>query len=152
MSDANWELLQPEDRDLTPVGEIYRSQFINAVNSRQQWQNMGEAALAAAWRMKRGGENKFEVNIKVEGGLDTQGIAYNAYQNYLRAANACALHRKPVAQLTGEEKFAICVAARVPIRSTTDRGALVMKLETAVRCAIVWDDEVSSYHVYYSER
>ena len=148
MSDG-WELLPPAEPELPELRgyKIYSARILNVSSSLRQWQNMGNAALAAMKSLKQAGETNFNVKVEAGTGPNLQEIAANAYRDFMCEALRCVQERKPVANLTEGEKFAICVACKVPL--TTERSdSMVMVTKTAVRCGIVWDDEVNSYHVY----
>ncbi len=131
-----------------PECSILRSEFFNVSNSADSWRNMADAAMAAFKTLKMRGEENISVNVNIAGGISAQGIAAKAYHRYLAVATACVQNRKPVAQLSEEEKFSICVASGVRITSGGGRNALVMKLSTANACGIIWDEEDGEYRVY----
>lgn len=126
----------------------YSAHVINANDSRGAMADMLDAGIAAAQLLRARAETEFRINIEVEGGLNTQKIALKAYRRFLAIAVACRNAKKPVAELTEEEKFAICVACDVPCKSEGG-NALLLKLETRSACAIVWED--GQYVVYYAK-
>lgn len=65
----------------------------------------------------------------------------------LQSARALLAHPKPVAELSNDEKFAICIAAGFPIRSSFHEGKLIF--ETVQQCGIILDRD--TYRVYVRE-
>lgn len=128
------------------VFRIYSAHVINANNSAETFNDMLEAGLAAAHSLRAKAQTDFKVNIEVEGGLNTQKIAFKAHRRFLSIAVACRNAKKPVAELTEEEKFSICVACDVPV-SSEGSNALLLTLRTRRPCAIAWED--GQYVVYH---
>lgn len=73
-------------------------------------------------------------------------------QAFRAAAVRLKMLQKPVADLTEQERFAICVAAGVPIKSRCVREGDSMKfiMETEQQCGIVLDR--GEYRVYVREK
>lgn len=65
----------------------------------------------------------------------------------LRTARELLAHPKPIAELSNDEKSAICIAAGVEIRSSCHEGKLIF--ETVPQCGIILD--AGKYRVYVRE-
>lgn len=70
-----------------------------------------------------------------EQAFQTFRVGLRNYNRFMEIALACARSQKPVSDLTEEEKFAICVAVGVPLRTELGKGYF-LNSETAMPCAI----------------
>lgn len=131
-------------------------EFLNVVPSYQTRVNMGNAAFAAFAQMRRDGERNFRVQV------ESQGFAVNSpegaekiygreHAKWMALANHLQIESKSAESLSDEEKFALCVAARVPVRiATMDKATLVIRLETVYPCAVTMEN--GKYCVYQLHR
>lgn len=127
----------------------YSALIVNANDSLSTMNDMLESALAGYATMRNKGHDGVSISVVVDGGLNTKKIALREHRRFIQIAVACAKQSKAVKDLSEEEKFAICVACDVPIRSKSNPNALLMTLETAVSCAITLED--GRYVVYYAK-
>lgn len=130
-----------------PVGEVLRQEVLNVVPIAGIRQAMGTTALNAFLQMRRAGQKDIRVSIQADGNsteYNTETVALQMHKRWMQMANMCAVAMKPPNDMTQEEKFAICVAAKVPLKPIRDPNAL--RMETLHPCAIVIEE--GQYLVY----
>lgn len=130
--------------------EVFRAELLNVADTMKSRVAIGSAALAAFMLLRRAGQKNASVTVRSDGvGGDSEVVdktQRQAYAEFMRVANLCAIDMTPPAQMTDKQKFAIAMAAGVPIDNESDMNALVWKLRTRLPCAIQIED--GKYVVY----